>query len=411
MTDTSLPGWISDPALAGLWDRVQDRVERNGLVTTGRVRVPLTSRDQRHAASALLGRSVTRETVTVDLADLDARVRARSGRGGLVAVLELLTGTPVRDRVAERDTRLARREEPLDLASRLVDHPWTDAWVGDLRRTGVLNRSPDAVSTVREAAAILNHLHKNDLPEVPRSRVELAAQVLGDAHALDEGRLLHRVVLRALAAAAGVPVPPRVEERWALWEAVGVSPDGVSSTCLVLGLRGSGAGSIGIRLSAAADVGDPVHLTRRDLGGLTDLGTRERSVLVCENPRVLEAVAETCAGGVPVVCTAGEPNTVVISVLSALRATGAELRYHGDFDWPGIAIANRLVTRLGVSPWLMSASDYDAHVQADAPELAGPPVEPSWDADLGAAMRLRGRSLHEEAMLTALLQQVRSEAS
>jgi Protein of unknown function C-terminus (DUF2399) len=37
---------------------------------------------------------------------------------------------------------------------------------------------------------------------------------------------------------------------------------------------------------------------------------------------------------------------------------GAELWYHGDFDWPGVAIAVDVITRYGGRPWRMSASDY-----------------------------------------------------
>jgi uncharacterized protein (TIGR02679 family) len=355
--------------------------------------VTLASREERHAAAGLLGRSVTRDAVTVDLAELDARVRERSAYAGLVGVLSARSAAPLRDRAAERDTRLARREEPLALARRLVDRPWADAWVADLRRTGLLTRARDPAATVREAATLVTHLLDEGTPDGPRSRVELAAQLLGNAHALDEDRLLHRVVLRALAAAAGVPVPETVAARWALWESAGVSPDSVSSTCLTLGL------TLGLR----PPTGDPVHLTRWDLRRLDGFPAPERPVLVCENPRVLEAVAETYAGRVPVVCTAGEPNTLVASVITALADARARLRYHGDFDWPGVAMTNRMITRFGVAPWLMSAADYETHVHPDAPDLTGPPVDPTWDPELGPTMRAHGRSLHEETVLPALL--------
>jgi hypothetical protein len=80
------------------------------------------------------------------------------------------------------------------------------------------------------------------------------------------------------------------------------------------------------------------------------------------------------------------------------------LRYHGDFDWPGIAIANRLVGRFRVCPWLMSTEDYEDGLQAGIPLLAGSPVEPAWDNDLDAAMRSQNRAVHEEAVLDQLLE-------
>lgn len=114
-------------------------------------------------------------------------------------------------------------------------------------------------------------------------------------------------------------------------------------------------------------------------------------------------MAESMGGRIPVICTSGEPNTVVIAVLERLVAAGCRLRYHGDLDWPGISIANRLVDRFGVTPWLMSAADYEAGLRPGSPTLTGPPVDPSWDAELGAAMRRHAVAVHEEAVLDSIL--------
>lgn len=385
-----------------MWQRVRDRLERNGLLPDGRVRVQLDTREGRHAAGALLGRTVTSQSVVIDLAALDARLRERAAPGGLVEVITALSG-PMSDRPAARDAKIARRERPLELARSLVDRPWADAWVAELRRTGLLTRSVESLKVVREAAATLDAVLDRPRTDLGWSRVELAADVLGDSHALDGDRLLHRVVLRALAAAAEMPVPTSPDDRWALWEAFGVAPDLVSSGCLVLGLAGEGGGSAASRLDAATRAGDPMHLTRWDLRRLDRLRGASGPVLVCENPRVLEAVAERYAGRHAVVCTAGEPTRLVAAVLEMLYDADCTLRYHGDFDWPGIAITNRLVDRFDVVPWLMGVADYERAVRADAPPLDGTPVEAAWDPELGPAMRSAGRVLHEETMLAAIL--------
>lgn len=394
MSVDPLPAWLADPALDEVFARLRERLERNGLRPEGRLRLSMGSREERHALSSLLGRSITRDSVTMDLDSLDLRLRERSGHGGLVAVVTARTGGALRDRPGERAGRQARREESLalaaELAAELMDgtwaESWAESWVADLRRTGLLSRAADPEADVRRAVAVLRVLVDGT---APGSRVELAAHVVGDAHALDEDRLLQRVVLRALAAVRAVPPPETLAERRVLWESFGVGPDAVSSTCLTLGLYG--------------DLDHPRHVTRWDLRQSTGPRPPGRPVLVCENPRVLEAVAETHAAAIPVVCTSGEPNTVVTSVLELLVGTGATLRSHGDFDWPGIAIANRVAARFGAQPWLMAAADYERSVRPDAPELAGPPVQPTWDPELGAAMRDRGRVLHEETMLPVLL--------
>jgi uncharacterized protein (TIGR02679 family) len=400
---TTLPGWITDPALVEAWVRIRDRFEKAGLVATGRVQLAAATRDHRHALGSLLGRSITSSAVRVDLSELDQRLRDRSGVGGLQEVLTNLHGTAPQDRPAVRAQKNEARQIPLARAAELVRAPWASTWVDSLRRTGLLTGREDAVRMVEDAASILNELVVPTIGQ--QSRVELAARLLGDAHALDTDRLLHRVVLRGLAAAAGTVVPESTPEVARLWSRFGVEPDLLSRTCLVLGI--SAPGAAGERLRLAAEAYDPIHMTEWDLRRLPSLDTSgARNVLVCENPRVLEAIAESGNGAQGVVCTSGEPNLVVTGVLDRLRNRGARLRYHGDFDWPGIGIANRMRQNFGAEPWLMTVDDYVQAVRRDNPPLGSQVVEPAWDADLGAAMRLHDRAVHEESVLPQLLEQL-----
>jgi hypothetical protein len=69
----------------------------------------------------------------------------------------------------------------------------------------------------------------------------------------------------------------------------------------------------------------------------------------------------------------------------------------GDFDWPGLAIANRLIDEAGATPWRMSATGARTR-RRDAPP-AGAPVEPTWDPEPSPAMRTNETAVHEEAAL------------
>lgn len=125
-------------------------------------------------------------------------------------------------------------------------------------------------------------------------------------------------------------------------------------------------------------------------------------MLVCENPRVLEAVADT-ERPIAVVCGAGNPNLVTVAVLQALAGCGATLDYHGDFDWPGLAIANRVITLTGARPWSMTTAGYTAAGGSSSLRLRGPAVEASWDDRLTPTMRQMDLAVHEEALLPELL--------
>jgi uncharacterized protein (TIGR02679 family) len=102
------------------------------------------------------------------------------------------------------------------------------------------------------------------------------------------------------------------------------------------------------------------------------------------------------------VCTRGQPSAAVGILLRQLAAAGARLRYHGDFDWAGIRIANTVIARYGAWPWRLSAEDYLAAPRTGKP-LIGERVEPAWDSGLAAAMRERGEAVEEECLVETLL--------
>lgn len=363
----TLPGWLDDPVLLPVWQSLRSPLEREVRTT----RLTGLSRESRHALAAVLGRPVVGD-VRLVLADVDALLHGRAGLG-LVEVVEQLTG-PLRDRSAERSAR----DEPLAVLAR-VEPAWSEA----VRVSGLLTRLPDAVAVARQAVQVLA-----ELPGPPRLRTELAAAVTGDAHALDDGRVLATLVLRGL---SGGALPA---DRRAAWESSGVLGDTVSTTVLTLGLRPVAGGP----LCAAADRGDPVHLTPWDLRRL-DPRLAAGPVLVVENPSVLEAFAVRHGGRFPVVCTSGWPAAVAVDLLDRLAVP---LAYHGDLDWRGVEICGWLAARCGVRPWRMTAVDYLA--ANGGGQLTGREVETPWEPGLAVVMRERGVVVHEEQVVDVLLQ-------
>jgi uncharacterized protein (TIGR02679 family) len=128
-----------------------------------------------------------------------------------------------------------------------------------------------------------------------------------------------------------------------------------------------------------------------------------RQVFVCENPTVVaESANRLGAMASPLVCTAGHPGAAATLLLRQLGANGAELRYHGDFDWAGITIADNVITSFGAKPWRLRESDY-RHASASGDPLRGVPVQAVWDLGLTEAMRELAVKIDEERVLDALL--------
>jgi Protein of unknown function C-terminus (DUF2399) len=87
-----------------------------------------------------------------------------------------------------------------------------------------------------------------------------------------------------------------------------------------------------------------------------------------------------------------------------------DMLYHGDFDWPGIAIARRIFGQ-GARPWRFGGIDYiDAVDRLPADNrlgLSGPIQATPWDETLGATMRAADVAVHEELTVDVLLTDLR----
>jgi uncharacterized protein (TIGR02679 family) len=173
----------------------------------------------------------------------------------------------------------------------------------------------------------------------------LAAETLGDPHALDRGSAAAAGLLRLL----GSDMPATAEDWRGAWEEAGVVCDPVSSRVLVLNLilRGDAAAC---RLTAAAGP-EPVWLTWRSLSGSFDCEAAE--IHVCENPSVVIAAADQLGGdALPLVCTNGRPSAAVRRLLSELAARNVIIHARADDDTAGREIIAALRAAIpSIRPW------------------------------------------------------------
>jgi uncharacterized protein (TIGR02679 family) len=419
--------YLADDSLASLWEAVRTRLERNGLSVGGQVTVTL---DERGAdrLGGLLAIPVRPGEVKIRLPTLDAALRRSAAAAGLVTVTGALTGGPLVDRRARRAAHAESWGQVWDTldaklaAAGLVEAPWIPAFIEAVRRSGLLTRAgiEAARTSVEHAAAVLGELVPHgpltepaaDAAEPRWELAELAGRCTDDAHGLDDGRLTSALVLRAAAVALDEPIPNSAAARRELWAQLGVVTNLISGTVLVWGLRPTGLGRWAAMMRDRADQQLVTHLTLYELRGAaagTALAAAGQQVHACENPQVLQAAARADCRG-PLVCFSGNPASAGWLLLRGLLEASADIRYHGDFDWPGMAIAGRVVAA-GAAPWRLSASDYDDAVTALQAEsqlaLTGSPVQTSWDNALAARMRDVGLAVHEESLLPTLLADLR----
>jgi uncharacterized protein (TIGR02679 family) len=333
-------------------------------------------------------------------------VREATGTG-LIELLERI-GPPLKDRPADRRRLAEGREATVRSAenSLLNAQGWYQVWLTEISADGTLTRLVNAVEAERIGHAV-RVLEAIDRRTVPVQLAELAAATTGDTKALNHGTTLATLVLRALAIRAGVGKPVTTEQRRDLWDAHGVIVDDLASRVLVLNLAAGGDG-LGEWLTDAGARGVPFYVTLQQLIAMPVRPevAADPTVHVCENPAVLRrAAADLGPRSRPLVCTEGQPSTAFHRLVGAITANDGRLRYHGDFDWPGIAIANSVIGRHNATPWRMSAIDYQEAVREDADHvtLAGPPQPTPWDPALADAMAATARAVYEESVADPLI--------
>ena len=405
----TLRDYLLAPSLKPLWVGLRDRLERNGHGVRGSVTVALDD-DGADRLAGLLGRPVATGPARVRLAELDAALRASAAERGLVPAVADLTGAPLRNLPAERDAARAGRQQLWAEFDRLLgqhgltDEDWVKPWADWLSRSGLLTRLPAAKAgivlsvAVQVLARVLNDAHP------PTGLAELASEITGDAHGLDDGSAAAVLILRGIAHALDVPPAGSAAERRNLWQRVGVSTDEISGTVITWGLRPPGADRWSAMMRERAGLGLVTHLTVHELQRAGDLTRPGEVIHACENPQVLQRLATAGVGG-PVACFSGNPAVAGMALLGR-----ALVRYHGDFDWPGIAIARRIFGR-GAGPWRFGRDDYVAAMERLPAEsrlgLSGRAEATPWDGGLCAAMTAADVAVHEETIVDLLLADLR----
>jgi len=392
--DARLQRLLGGDALAGLRKRLRQRYQRGA--STGVLRLGALSEAEHAALAALSGRPARPvRSIQIDVGEIDAALTRAGLALSLRDALEQLDG-PIVDLAAQRLQMHAQWQQVIegcahpDLRSALQ----TSVGLGLLKR--LCASQPEAgARLVLDADLVLRRLPAAGIP-----RAQLAVATLGDAHALDAGSPVATLVLSALR--HGAAPDDDADRARDLWAAAGVLVNELARPALTLNLPGP----------TGTEPGEPAYFSlRRLLRSPPPWAVVGRPVFVCENPNLLAIAADqlgpNCA---PLVCTDGMPAAAQRVLFTQLRAAGAMLHYHGDFDWPGLRIGNQMIREHGARPWRFSTADYRAAV-VGAPRPGRPlddaAVSALWDDTLAGAMLTERLAIDEEGLADVLLYDLR----
>ncbi|WP_181108579.1 TIGR02679 family protein [Xanthomonas arboricola] len=426
--DATLPTALPDPrlqrllggdALAPLRQRLRRHFERIGSdATASTLRLDGLAPTAHQALCQMTGRPARpARSMTLDIRQLDTALRQAGLANSLRDALERLDG-PIVDKTRQRlelQARWAAAADSVDVCPLFGDWLNTPSAPPLLKR---LSRVPEQAAPLLNAADVVLRA----LPAQGQPRSQLAASLLGDAHALDAGRAVATLVLAAWRhherqrptnhetgeAPEDAPKGEGMEERQRdIWARTGILVNELARPALFLNLP------VATSQGALGHPGEPSYISLRQLLRASPIwSVADRVVHVCENPNVLAIAADQLgARCAPLVCTDGMPSAAQRILLDQLQAAGAKLLYHGDFDWPGIGIANFVIRTWNAIPWRMSTQDYDVAASSTTRvrhELGATPVNADWDIHLATTMQKHGTAIAEEAVATILIEDLRT---
>jgi uncharacterized protein (TIGR02679 family) len=421
-TDPRLQRLLGGDHYALLRKRLRRRFERAPLdAAVENFRIGKLTTEEHAALASLLGRPLRyASSLQVDVRLVDTAFRNAGIAASLRDALEQLDG-PIANLAT---TRLALQTMWSDVLGgcthrELIGLLRAPAGIGLLKRLA-RQSPPAALQLCRRVEAVLQRLPASGI-----TRSQLAADVLGDAHALDSGQptatlvltVWRQVIARTDDNNDDVDIEPMgdgelepgggAERDRDVWAKAGVLVNELARPVLFLNLPMRDAGN------HSQSPGEPVYASLRSLlRSPPSWDVADRRVYVCENPNLVAIAADHwgshCA---PLVCTDGMPAAAQRCLLSQLAKARAQLCYHGDFDWPGVRIGNHVMREHGAKSWRFGAADYEAAVEGASglgQALTGKAARALWDEGLMTAMQQHRLSIAEEALAASLLKDLRA---
>ncbi len=401
----SIPDSLSHDALAPLWEKIRQRLDKYGPDRRGTIKLPRLTDNAALILSSLLDKKLTSR---INLDELEVSLTAKGVGSDLTTALDILGYPASASREAFRAANLRRADARTAVDNAITSWPetWCEEWVEWLFRSGIManTNNHSALQLVEQVRRVLDYLKDTQHQQIARN--DLAVKLFGSSHALDDSTAIERAARRTLW--HKINKTPDYHERRAVWSAAGITTDRVSTPVLSWSLKLHPHTALGKLCNAANEAGIPLHLSTLALEQNEIRGIEiQKPILVVENPRLVEAAAERQVNQT-VITTNGNPSNVVIILIKALLQQNIEILYHGDFDAAGIAICKRMFT-MGCKPWLMSAENYINALEKASRLKLTLPLEDSaygdtpWDNELQTQLTKHKLVIHEELLIDEIL--------
>lgn len=189
-----------------------------------------------------------------------------------------------------------------------------------------------------------------------------SAEISDNPHYFDRGTAAGLLLAHALCFREKTELPENAHQWRELLTRVSIVPDNVSSMVHAYGLRLRTGQGWHPAYDAFCKLKEPYVITMENLKGVTGVQAAGGRVYVVENEMVFSyLLGNLKKKEYTLLCTSGQPRSVVQVLIPYILAGGAEIYYNGDIDPDGIRIADRLWQKYGdsIHIWRMSPADYE----------------------------------------------------
>lgn len=188
-----------------------------------------------------------------------------------------------------------------------------------------------------------------------------AAQISGNPHYLDRGRIAGNLFIQGLCFAQGRDYPQSSAEWKECLLGAHILPDDISSRVTTLGIHLQIGEQVHPGIEAFCSMREPLVLTALNLKGVVSAWTEKKRVYIVENEMVFTYLADKIKESkIALMCTSGQLRTVAFDLIGLLVKNDIEIYYSGDMDPEGMDISDRLWQRFPekIHIWRMSRQDY-----------------------------------------------------
>lgn len=393
----------------------------------GRITLTQTSEEERRAVGGILGKVFYEETIRFSFQEFEQGLqKTRFAPVDIKEMLEAYFGEPLLTTQRQQKEEQEQKDRFFcRICGYFEERDGREAMVCRWLKEMISGKKHGYQLLIREygkgemQAEILIKNTGNALMKLQELAVQdeacplavFAAKISGNPHYFDRGTTAGMLLIHGICYCENEEVPRNAHQWRERLMGAFITPDNVSSMVHAYGLRLLTGQGWHPAYDAFCSRREACVVTMEHMKGIIGVQALGEKVYVVENEMVFSYLLHNMKDQeYTLLCTSGQPRSVVQVLFPHILASGADIFYNGDIDPDGIRIADRLWKKFGehFHIWRMSPADYENSLSKENIGDIGKIKEEMLDHPMlkktAASMREKQLAGYQENMLKELLE-------